>query len=114
MTDVDLRVLIGALLVVLPAIDVPAAWLLWRGVRQRVRTRGWAPRALRERAWAATGIAVASILIAIIGGAVALRITLPSPFGVLLLFVAILLPSLTSAGWLIRYFRDGFDDEVAS
>lgn len=110
MTDAELRVLFAVGVLVFPLMDVPAAVLLWREALRSPNP----PRGLVERAWLATAIAVASILVAVLGAMVLLHLTLPSFAGFALLFAAIALPSLVgSLAWLIRYFRGGFRDRPA-
>lgn len=109
MTDAELRLLFAWTVLMFPFIDVTAAYLLWREVR---RTAG-APRGLVERAWVATAIAAASLLIAVLGASVLAKLVLPPFAGLAILLIAIGLPSVASLGWLVRYFRGGFRDRVS-
>ena len=92
-------------LIVLPAIDLLAAVILWRAVR---RADNDAPDALVDRAMAATVIWVAASIVAIAALAGLLRIGVPPDTLLAVVALGVMLPSLTSLLWVWRYWRGGF------
>lgn len=94
-------------LIVLPVVDLFASVVLWRAVRD---SGGWrrAPGSLKDRATAATLIWLAASLVATIALLGLVHIEAPRVVLLTLLTLAVLIPSMTSVLWVIRWWTGGF------
>lgn len=100
--DVGLWVLIA-----IPFIDFPAAWILVRAARETPRIP-----LLHDRARAAVLGTLAAALAAILSLLFVNGIELHQPWGTLLLFGALLLPGLIAPLFLADYLLGHYDQEA--
>lgn len=92
-------------LIAIPVVDLVAAVLLWHFVRQ---AGGWrrSPGSLKDRAVAASLIFVAASLVAVLAFFALIHVRLPVTLAIIA--AAVILPSLTSVAWVVRWLTGGF------
>lgn len=103
------RELVIWLLILIPFIDFPAAWILVRAARREPRVQ-----LLYDRARSAVIGTIAASLVAILALLTINGVVLPRPWGAILLLAALILPGLIAPWFLFDYLRGAYDREGPS